>query len=122
VTAARHDAKIPAGDRHSFVVTLTDEDGAAVDLAGATARLVVYVGDTVKVDDRLAATGSGDGPLTVVGLRIAGQLRVLLTPADTANLSGSYEFEVKVKLADGRVDQVAVGQLSFTRSRIGADV
>lgn len=121
--ATRHDAVVPAGDTHAFVVDLTDDaTGLALDLTGAAARVIVAKGDRIAVDDTLASTGSGDGVLTVVGARTAGQLRVHLDPTTTAALGGDHELEVKVRLADGRVDQVVTGRLSFTRSLIGAGV
>jgi len=88
-------SRMYSGDDKSIAVTVTDPDGAAVTLTGATATWALA---TAPGAAPLVTKTSGDGEIAIGG-DDANVVTVTLEPADTATLGGVYLHELQ--LVDG---------------------
>ena len=98
---------LAAGEGMVLKVTIFDEEGEPLDLAGTTA-----------VEWKLARTARSSAPILTKtlddGIALVedetGRLDVQLDPADTADLDGEYYHTCFVVTADGRTSQVFYGR------------
>jgi hypothetical protein len=100
-----------AGDDAILRVTVTDEDGDALDITGMTVdwALVRKVGDTPILTKE---TGGGGITLTTPA---SGILDIALTDANTSDLSGNYWHQVVLTDGSGNISTVTIGQGRFRR-------
>ena len=97
--------QIHAGDSRELVVTVSDSQGAAVDLSGAAIAWQLARSAGAAAPAVAKALGSGivitDGP--------NGVFTVMLDPADSETLSGLYYHEAEVTDAAGQRSTVLSG-------------
>lgn len=92
-----------AGDTKRLFITITEADRATrVDLTEATIRWWASKG-TVEQFSRTAILKKTLGAGIEEVALIDGEIMVLLEPADTAGLNGTYYFEVEITDAFGNV-------------------
>lgn len=92
-----------AGDTKRLFVTITEADRVTrVDLTEATVRWWASKG-TVEQFSRTAILKKTMGTGIEEVALIDGEIMVLLEPADTAGLNGTYYFEVEITDAFGNV-------------------
>lgn len=89
--------------------TLTDQDGAALDITDVTLSWQVSASAAGTV---LLSKTTGGGGITITDAA-AGQFRVALAPADTAALAGVYYWECRLTDLSGNVSVVAWGYLTI---------
>lgn len=93
---------------------LTDEDGADVDLTGATnLQCVIFTPPATAVFTLTTLAG-----LTVVTAN-QGRIQYNLTAAQSTNMDGDYRYETTATLASGDVVVLAQGDLHIRQSFIG---
>lgn len=93
------------GETKNLQITVTDGDGAAVDLTGSTIDFAVRTSHA-DTTDLIALTGTeGGGAGDVTWDNPAGGIATLnIEPSDTASVdSGSYVHRLKLTLASGDV-------------------
>ncbi len=88
-------AKLISGDTWLRKWKLTDADGVAINLTGATARLHVRDADDVKVME----ASTEDGRLTITPL--TGEINLVMPYSVTSLTAGKYQFNLEVTHADG---------------------
>ena len=120
MTATNQDVAMFSGDTRVLAFTITQAGGSTpVDLTGATIKwrcarkLSGGFSSTVTLSKSL---GAG---ITVTNAD-AGQLQVLLSPADTAALSGRFYHELEITDVAGNVSTVAIGTLTIAKDLITA--
>lgn len=92
----------------SLSVTVTDDEGAAVDLTGATVTIGVREPESLQP---IATYTSGDGKLAISSPATAG-IFTLDVPMDQATYPpGQYEVGIIVELASGVKRQLVVATL-----------
>ena len=87
--------RLTRGDTGHFRFTVTDADGAVVNLTGATATLTVkkYEDDVTAILTKTEADG-----LTLVAPQTGGLIDLEVEPADTATLApGYYRYDLEVQ-------------------------
>lgn len=103
------DLTMVQGDSVALDFAITDQDGAVVDLDGATIRWQmarsVYAAPMVEkaVGDGITVTDATGGLFTVT-----------LDPADTATITGSFYFEVEIVDSFGNVSTPRTGEIAIT--------
>lgn len=103
-----------SGDNITVGVTVTDADGAAVDLTGATIRWSARkLGEAANAIEK--SSGAGEVELTDP---TAGEFEVELEPADTDDLEGVFQHESEITDVAGRVTTVAIGAMTLTEDVI----
>lgn len=105
----RRNIQMVAGDAKTLRVTVGD-GSRALDLSGllaAALHIRVKSGALLLVQKTL-----GNGVQVVDP--VSGRLDVQLDAADTAALSGNYEYQLSLTLADGRPATVLIGQIAIT--------
>lgn len=103
------------GDTLVFDVTITDEDGAAVNLIGTSLRLTAKRSAGQPDADALISLTTGAG-ITVTNAS-AGQARVEIVPAKTSGLEAatvSLVWDLQLTTGDGQVFTVAGGYLTVS--------
>jgi len=103
-----------SGDQHQLEYTVTDNDGAAVDLTGGTGRFAIArsPSGTVVIDsDASPQTAT----VTVVSA-VAGTVNVIITDTNTEALIGDYYYEFKWTDSTGREAVIARGWMTFARN------
>lgn len=99
-------ATVYAGDSLQFQVTVTDEDGNAIDLAGGSARYAL-----ARSPDSAALVTKDSDNVGEINLLVDGVVEVNLDPADTASLDeGTYYHEVEIVTAD---DETVTGLAEY---------
>ena len=111
-----------AGDNRTYVITVHDQQGQAIDLTGATAfwRLA----KSAKAAADLVSKASATGGIVLDEVGGTWRLSVFLDHADTVNIPpGEYYHEARVIL-DSKLYTVAVGmvEIKSTLSRTYAGV
>jgi hypothetical protein len=99
-----------AGDDKRLEVTVLDEDGVAVTLAGAQAikwKLAKSPRSAVIASHSLV-----DGNVSVIDAA-AGRFNVLIDPADTESLSGLYYHEAELTDSAGNVGTCMAGTVTI---------
>jgi hypothetical protein len=94
-----------SGDTVNVAVTITDSNGDAVDLTGATSSWVLtsFSGSTVYV-----TKSSGAGTITYGGVS-TNVATVALTASDTDDLDGIFRHELEIVDSTNNVSTVCVG-------------
>lgn len=115
MTAAHQDCTIVSGDSRTLRFTVTGENGAALNLAGAEA--VRWGCVRKRADGKFAPPAAVERTLGA-GISItdaaSGIIEVVLAPADTAGLAGGrYHHELQLTDAAGAVSTLAVGELTI---------
>lgn len=102
-----------AGETRTLVVTVTDQDGAAVDLTDAD---ITYVLDLATPITKTVGSG-----ITITGA-LAGEFEIALAQADTVAIDTdrSIKHECKALLQSGEVLTVFYGTVVVKDSQIGA--
>ncbi|MCP5385952.1 MAG: hypothetical protein H6916_03935 [Novosphingobium sp.] len=103
-----------AGDRRVLKVTVFDEAGDPVPLAGTTA-VTWKLGRTAR-SVPVVSKGLGDGVTLATDQAAAGQancgrLDVLIDTADSADLIGEYLHECRMTAADGTPTRIFYGRV-----------
>ena len=119
MTMSNQDLTMYSGDTRIIGFTITDAvSGDPVNLTGASAikwrcskKLSGGFSPTPTLSKALA-TG-----VTVTGA-LVGELEVLLSPADTASLSGRFYHELEVTDGGGNISTVATGTLTILKDLI----
>jgi len=104
---------VSSGDKVVLPITVTDNDGSAVTLTGASARFAMArdIGKSLVIDsDASPATASISISSNVV--------TVTIDDADTEALEGDYYYECKVTDSSGNEAVVARGWITFVRNLI----
>lgn len=96
-------------DNNSFLVTVTDENLAPVDLTGGTASFAItnHAGTRVVFKSGIAVSDQEATP---------GQVTIDLTGTDTTGLAGRYMYECVVILDTAR-STVVYGEITFRETR-----
>jgi len=102
-----------AGETRTLAVTVTDQDGAAVDLTGADITYVLALPTPIT-----KTVGSG---ITITGA-LTGEFEIALAQADTVaiNSSTSVEHECKILTSTAEVLTAFYGRVTVKDSQIGA--
>lgn len=111
------DFTIYAGDSKVLVVTVRDDDGVLVDLAGATIKWSA----SQLLSGAFSAEASimkddGDG-IEVTG---TGVFEVELLPADTESLSGKFYHEAEITDVEDNIFTVLTGRMTVKPALIRA--
>jgi len=97
------DFSMYSGDSKSLAITITDSDGVAVDLTGATVKYAIAASATATT--KLVSKQTGG-----LGITTASNVATVpLVPADTASLAGIYYQECEVTDTSGNVSTALVG-------------
>ena len=94
------------GDTLALDFAITDADGAAVDLTGATIRWQM-ARSVYAAPDLSKAVGTGITVTSAPG----GLFTVMLAPSDTADITGTFYFEVEIVDASGNVSTPRTGEI-----------
>jgi hypothetical protein len=100
-----------SGDSVILSVAITDGNGNAVALAGATCAYTVRESITASSALITKATGSG---ITVSGSTVT----ITLSPADTAALAGVYHHELQITDSGGHVSTAFQDVIHIKRDMI----
>ena len=112
MTATRQDVELAAGSDKILEVTITDEAGQPLDLSGLTAATwSVLDRETAQVILQHTLAGS-----IVVTDPVAGKLQVRLVPADTVDLAGLFEHQLRTVDAANNSAVVTTGTLNIKRA------
>lgn len=98
-----------SGDSLRLNITAKDSDGSPLDLTGGQVRFGLGKSPTGSAE---VVKSSSEGSVAITDAAV-GEFVVEIEPADSADLSGMYHFEVEVTEAGGVVSTVLVGQLMF---------
>lgn len=93
-----------SGNTKPVRVDVLNQDGAAVDMTGASATL------TVSAKPRSVALFTKAGSVSGTPIN---RIEFTIAPADTEALAGTYYFEVEVTDLSGRVSTVCVGYITI---------
>lgn len=106
--AAEHqNAELYAGDSAELEIALTDEEGAALDLSGATLAWKL-----ARTPHAAAEVSKASGS----GISISGSTAtVALDDTETADLLGDYWHQLVVTDASGNVSTLATGTITFRK-------
>lgn len=95
INAQTGEIQIHQGDDQTARFTVTDEDGAAVDVTGGTFKFTVKASlDGANTFQLTSAGGDIDTSQEASGI-----IDVVLEPADTATLSGLYFYDLEMTLS-----------------------
>lgn len=97
-----------AGNNKTIVVTITKEDGSAIDLTGYTSVWAIRQKESSTKNDAVITNVTGQG----------NQLTITLVPEDTQNLAGTYFHECQITDMFGYVSTVFTGMVIIHRSVI----
>lgn len=113
------------GDSRTITIPVLDEDGAAVSLAGASARwwMAADADATEAADIYIQKSTSAGititGPATVDGVASVYSLVITLAPADTKNLApGARYHEAEITDASGAVATITTGTFTLVRDLV----
>ena len=98
-----------SGDTKVLEVTITDSDGAAVDLTGATISYVLQRNVNSAAATISKTTDDGISITDASG----GVFQITLDASDTASLSGSYYHECQITDASGNASTVFTGTVTM---------
>lgn len=112
----KQNVSLPQGDTLTILFNVSNPDGAATDLTGATIRW--WMGATPPTSNvHVMKDNQATGGVATTGT--AGQFAVSISEADTLTVSpGTYYHEAEVRLTDGTVATVASGQFTITATLI----
>ena len=89
----------------SLLKQCQDEDGAGLDLTGATATFSMRAGSSLIIDHRPAVIFVGQLPNGLVVTQADGWIEYVWQSGDT-NTVGVYESEFKITFSDGTIETV----------------
>ena len=110
----QNDVSMHSGDSLTLEITVNDASGSAVNVSSATASWAL----SKKATDSTAPRGAAlvtksatiiDGP--------TGRVDVVLDPADTDALAGTYYHELQVTV-DGNVSTVLYGSITIAKDLV----
>ena len=90
---------------------MTDADGIAINLTGATISYVIFSGGVATITKTI---GSG---ITVTDAT-AGTFTITLTSANTASLAGSYYHECQVTDSSSNISTIFIGSVTINADLI----
>jgi hypothetical protein len=93
------------GDSFSFTVTVTNPDGSAANLVGAT----------ILADIRVKATDPNPAPASFTSAIAANVITLSLTPAVTAALPASTVWDCQMTETTGKITTLCGGTLTLTQ-------
>jgi len=96
------------GDSKTINVSFKDALGAAINITGWT---VFFTAKTSKSD--LDAASAVKKDVTAHTNAAGGITDIVLTAADTANVSGNYFYDIQAKKSDGTIVTVIDGIITF---------
>lgn len=102
------DFSMYAGDDKLLTVTVTDEDGDAVDLTSATIKW--QAAKSYGKSSAIEKDTTGGISITDAS---GGVFQVTLSDTDTEDLSGNYVHEAEVTFADGSIATVLQGTMNI---------
>lgn len=105
MTRTNQDFTMWSGDSKVLEVTVTDADGDAVNLTGASI-------DYVMQDDADISKSVGDG-ISITSPATGGLFEITLDPSDTTALAGDYHHECEVTDSSDNVSTVFVGTVTI---------
>ena len=109
MTDVAQDFEIVSGNDRSVNITVTDDDGNAVDLTGAT---ITWKAATSPEASSALITKTNDSTNGIsVSTPSNGVLTINLDPADTQSLDGVYYHETLVTDSSGNKSTVAIGHM-----------
>ena len=98
------------GDSFNLYLTIEDADGVAIDISGWSFFLTLKKCRGSETDDSNAAASS----TTTSHLdAVNGKSLVSLTPSQTNNLLGLYQFDVQQKTDTGDIRTILSGSVTF---------
>lgn len=106
VSAQEVNLEVTSGDDEAFVITRKDADGNLKDITGWTFWMTVK--KTSAVPDSEAAVQK---KVTSHTDPTNGETEITLTAADTADLSGSYQYDMQYKTSGGDVKTFMIGTI-----------
>ena len=101
-----------SGDTKTLAVAITDADGNAVTLTGATCAYTIRTAITSTT--ALVTKATGGSGITVSGSTVT----ISLAPADTADLDGTYYHELQITDSAGHVSTAFQDVVSIKRDII----
>lgn len=113
MTPGKLNLTIYQGSTFRRVIRLTDPNGDAIDLSGATARMQVR--ETIDDEDVLLELNEDNGRATITDAA-GGEITLLVEADDTELLdftTGVYDIEIEY--ADGSVDRVLYGKATLSK-------
>lgn len=112
----KQNVTLPQGDTLTILFNVSNPDGSATNLTGATIRW--WLGEAPPTGVAYSKKDNGaTGGVSLTGT--AGQFAVSVLEADTLNLPPkTYYHEAEVRLTDGTVATVASGQFTVSATLI----
>jgi hypothetical protein len=117
MTKENQDFSMISGDDHELTYTITDADGAAKSLTGATSLKWSVFALTDLSTSVLAKTTSSGVSLVNIDDTDDG-VKVVLTQADTNDLAGTYKYELEVVDSASKKSTLAKGIATITQDLI----
>jgi hypothetical protein len=114
MTAVNQNFSMTAGDSKNVVITVSNDEGIALNLTGASVKWALKKRVT-STENELYKTNT-DG-ITITDAA-NGVITIKLVPVDTTTLNGTYHHECEVTDANGNVSTVTVGSASISRSGV----
>lgn len=100
-----------AGDDVLMPFTVTDQDGAAVNITGATPRVAI-----ARVRDRQVVLSTEESPATITATLTtpaSGLFEASIDGAQTAGLRGTYRYEAEIEDVSGGNGTLIQGYVTF---------
>jgi hypothetical protein len=91
-----------------------DEDDLVVDITGATVTFIVKEKPSDDDDDAVI-----DIEVTSLTNPASGNTEIEIDADDCEELEGNYLYEIKIELEDGKIYELAYGNICFQRSLSG---
>lgn len=111
MTAEVHNLTVEKGASYSQVIRWKDDDGNAINLTGATARMQVRA--ATNVSTALFEATTANGKLAIVG--DLGQITLTISATESAAFTWSFgKYDLEVITADGLVYRLLRGTMSIS--------
>lgn len=102
-----------SGDSYDLEVTVTDENGAIVNISGASITWSLYKS---VASPTLVSKGTSTSGITITDA-VNGKFTVSLVPADTQKLAGTYEHSAKLTDIRSYTSTIFVGTATIIQSK-----
>ena len=113
MTPGKLNLTIYQGATFSRLIRLKDDDGDAIDLSGATARM--HIRTTLPATTTLIELNEANGRALVTDAA-AGEITLLISATDTALLTfDTAVYDLEIQYLSGVVDRVLYGKVSLSK-------
>lgn len=111
MTAEVHNLTVEKGASYEQIIRWTDDDGAPINLTGATARMQAR--EASNVSAVLFEASTANGKLAIVG--DLGQITLTITAAESSAFAWSFgKYDLEVTTAGGLVYRLLRGTISIS--------